>query len=508
MGKHSSRKRTLGSGTRRFFVWPSRRSRAPREIRSIPRAARLRGARPLLRERVSDPAERRRGALEAAPERLKAERERRRRRARRVALVTIATAAALVVAAAVGLFFWAKGLERTMQQTVYKKEKLDVRLEKAAPSEPFNVLMLGYDRRPKETVYRADTIILARIDPRSKQVWLVSIPRDAKVEIPGFGTHKINQAYALGREQLAIETVEQLTGVKINHFVGINFRGFQRAVDAMGGVWVDVDVEINDPQADATRGKTASHIAPGYQLLDGAHALTFVRTRHTFADQDFGRMRNQQKFFLALADQMAERVPVSRLPRIVTAVAPFISTDMSLVEMVRTAQALHRAGSKRIHTATLTGEWRSPYVVLDEAAKTAILEKFKAGVPFEEPRSTQATATAAAGAPARPLSPRAITVTVRNGAGISGCARQAASVLKARAFKVTEVGNAAQFVYDRTLVVYRTDRAAAELVARALPPGTKLVESRGMYRFDSDVLVVIGKDWDVAKVPVAPIITE
>lgn len=417
----------------------------------------------------------------------------------------------MVLLGGVGLFAYAKHLESTMRRTVYRQEKLDLELKKAEAQKPFNMLLLGFDKRPKETVFRSDTIILARMDPKTKQVWLLSIPRDTKVQIPGHGTKKINEAFALGQEELAIKTVEKYAGVPIHHYMGVNFSGFRKAIDAMGGVWIDVPVAINDPQADATKGDKASRIDPGYQLLDGDHALTFVRTRHTFADQDFGRMRNQQAFFLAVADQLANKTPVAKIPQIVAAMAPYLSTDMSLMEMMRLAQVLQGAGSKRIHTETIAGEWRSPYVVTDEDVKAELLAKFIAGEPFKEPEPSEEESGTAAPSKqdgqATEKAPASIRVTVRNGAGIAGCAKQASSVLKARAFKVLDVGNAGQFVYDKTLVVFRSDRAAAEQVARALPPGAKLVESRGMYDFEGDVLVVVGKDWDIARVPVAPIKT-
>ncbi len=508
MGKHSPQKDGgFGSG-KRGSRRPIRR-RTPQTIASgaeLSSASFRRGK--LARERMSDPRERKQGALEAAPERLKAERDRRSRRARRVALVAAGALAVLFVTAAVGVFAWANHLENTMQKTVYRKEKLDVDVKKAEPQKPFNLLLLGYDKRPKDAVYRSDTIILARVDPVTKQVWMLSIPRDAKVQVPGHGTRKINEAFSLGQEQLAIETVEQFTGLPVNHFMGINFKGFHKAVDAMGGVWVDVEVAINDREADASPGKRASRIDPGYQKLDGEHALTYVRTRHTFADQDFGRMRNQQTFFLAVADQIAEKTSVARLPRIVAAIAPYISTDMSLFQMMRTAQALKGAGSKRVYTETIPGQWRSPFVVVDAAQMEKLLAKLEAGEPFKTPKpSEEATGTVGAvqASQGSTVAPSKVRVTVRNGAGIAGCAKQASSVLKAQGFKVVEVGNAGQFVYDKTLVVHKDDPDIAALVARALPPGAKLVPSRGMYAFDGDILVVVGKDWDVAKVPVTPV---
>lgn len=514
MGKHSANKGGFGFDS-------ARKKDAPRAAkRKVP--SRAAGKRPLTVDEaqrarsgaakgsLSDPATRKRGTLESAPERLRVERERRRGRTKRIAAIAAGSVLALLIVAAGGLFAYAKHIENTMGRTIYKQEKLDIDLAKAEPQEPYNMLILGVDRRPKETAYRSDTIVLARVDPKTKQVWMVSIPRDMRAQIPGHGHAKINSAYALGEEQLAIDSVEKLTGVPINHFMAIDFSGFEDVVDAMGGVWIDVPVEINDKEADRSKGDKASHIDSGYQLLDGAHALTFVRARHQFADQDFSRMKNQQAFVKAIAEQMATKTSVAKIPKIVAAVAPSISTDLSLMDMLRTAQALKGAGSDNVYTTTLPGTWRTPFIWPDEEAKAKIIAKLEAGEPFKKRKSTEPTATTepATSEAAPAVRPADITVTVRNGAGVAGCASQAASILKARAFKVKEVGNANQFVYDDTLVIYRDDdKPLGQQVLATLPPGTKLVDSRGMYSFETDILVVVGKDWDLAKVPVTPITT-
>lgn len=514
MGKHSQRKgQPVGEGSSVPEKQPMRR-RVPSG------AAGKRGlSRPPVEANgavadegyaLSDPSTRRQGSLESAPARLRVERDRRHQRTKRIVAVTAGVVAMVIVLGSGGLYAYAKHIERTMQRTVHKKEKLQVQLTKAPPQEPYNVLMLGVDKRKGDVTFRSDSMALVRVDPKTKEVWMISIPRDTRAEIPGHGYSKINNAYALGQEQLAIDTVEKFTDVPINHFIAIDFSGFEKVVNAMGGVWIDVPVEINDKEADRSKGDKASHIDAGYQLLDGAHALTFVRARHQFADQDFSRMKNQQRFVRAVADQVATKTRVTKVPRIVSAAAPHLSTDMSLMEMMRTAQALKNAGSGKVYTTTFPGEWRSPFIWPDEAAKAKILEKFNAGEPFKKKKpkasaATTGTSQVDAQQPPAAKKPSQITVAVRNGAGIVGCAKQAASILKTRAFKVEDVGNANQFVYDKTLVVYKKDRDSATLVASALPPGTKLVESRGMYAFDSDVLVVVGKDWDITRVPVTPV---
>lgn len=512
MGKHSRNKGVFGpdgvghGGPRPAKRKPPSVAAGKRPVTSrVPRAHDLGSERAYKQPRPGQ----KRGQLEAAPARLRAERDRRMGRTKRIAAIVGICLLAAIFVSGVGLYAYAKHIQNTMQRTVFQKEKLNIDLKPAKPMEPYNVLILGFDKRPRDTVFRSDSMILARVDPKTKQVWLVSIPRDMRAQVPGHGYTKVNNAYALGKEQLAIDTVEKLTGQKINYYMGVDFTGFRQIVNAMGGVWIDVPVEINDRQADPSKGKKYSHIDAGYQLLDGNHAITFVRARHQFADQDFTRMKNQQRFFKAIADQIATKTSVAKIPRIVSTAAPYISTNMTLIEMLRTAQALKGSGSDSIQSTTLPGSWRTPFIWPDEVALETIMDKFEAGEPFE-PKKSKSKATSSGSeqdAEAKPQAkkPSEITVTVRNGGGVAGCAKQASSILKAQAFKVDEVGNANQFVYKKTLVIYKKDKPSAELVLSSLPSGTKLVESRGMYSFKTDVLVVIGKDWDISKVPVTPV---
>jgi LCP family protein required for cell wall assembly len=500
MGKHSQR-RTPGGGEGRPRRQKPESRRVPAERRRTPgeHATAEAAHRDSESYQLSDPSSRRRGSLESAPARLRVERDRRRSRAKRVGLGVLAALLVFVVAGSIGVFAYAKHLERTMQRTVVNKEKLDSVLTKAKPMEPFNILILGADYRPGETAYRTDSMMVAHIDPKSKKVWLVSIPRDTRVEIPGHGPHKINDAHYFGGPEGAIAATEKFTGLKINHYLEANFAGFVKAVDALGGVWINVPYNINDYEADQSKGNKASRIDAGYQLLDGPHSLTFVRARHQFADQDFTRMKNQQLYFKALADQVAKIDNVAKLPSVVSAVAPYIATDMSLVDMIKLAQALKGAGSKNLYTATAKGTWRSPFIYVNQPYLDKLMAAIKNGEPFVKPKAKTA---------ALPKTPASVTVTVRNGSGTSGVANQAATILKAKGFKINDVGNAGQNVYDKTLIIYKNSTAAANLVAEYLPPGTTIVQSRGMYTFPGSILVVVGKDWDVSKVPAAPVVTQ
>lgn len=440
---------------------------------------------------------RRAGSLEKAPVGLRVKLERKKARRKQVALISLVSVVGALLVGAVGGFAYLKYVENKMQKGMNSKTDLAIELEKAGPQEPYNLLILGYDKRHDETRYRSDTMLLARVDPVSKKVWLISLPRDYRVEIPGEGVAKLNAAYSIGEEELAIKTVEKLTGQTINHYMGVSFDGFASIVDGMGGVEIDVPVAINDPKADYTIDNSAAVVDAGLQTLDGKHALTFVRSR-AYPDADFSRMKNQQAFFMAVADQVANKVSLAKLMKIVGTTMPYLRTDMSLIDLARTARDLKSAGSKNIYTATLPGAWRSPYIYPDEEAKAALLTKFEQGVPFVEVKDPEVT-----------TDPAKVTVDVRNGTTQAGLAKQAAAVLKARGFVVGEVGNTAnQSVYDTTTIVYKTDEAARDLVAKYLASGVKMVQSKGMYEYDSEILVIIGRDWDISKLPVAEVVTK
>jgi polyisoprenyl-teichoic acid--peptidoglycan teichoic acid transferase len=463
-----------------------------------------------------------RAGIESAPARLRVERDRRRKKTKRILLSILGAFVFLVAAGAVALFAWASSIEHTMQSgvTVPEKEALKVELNKAEPGRPFNILLLGADFREGDPSIRTDTIIVARIDPQSKKVWMLSIPRDTKTLIPGHGYGKINSARSFGGTSLTVKTVKDFTGLPIDHYMEVNFAGFTNAVNQMGGVWLNVPHAISDKKAASQSvHQRAYKIPSGWQKLDGEHALTFVRSRD-FGDADFSRMSDQQIFFRAVADQLAHRTDVPTMIRVVNSITPYIKTDMSIMDLLKTAVTMKDAGAKNMYTATVGGEWITPYVIPDETKLHTLVKNFKDGVPFEKSANiataVNPTGATSVGSPKTvgsktatgTVKPSSIKITVRNGAGVSGYGAQAASILKAKGFKVKSVGNANQNVYKQTLVVYKKDLAGAKAVAGVLIPGAKIVKNRGLYTSPTEILVVIGKDWDLSKIPAASVTTQ
>ena len=140
---------------------------------------------------------------------------------------------------------------------------------------------------------RSDTIMVLHLPANGGRPVLVSLPRDSYVPIPGYGDNKINAAYSIGGPALLAKTVQNVTGLRIDHYMGIGFGGFVRVVDAVGGVSLCLKAPLVDPAA-------GLHLHAGCQVLNGAQALGFVRSRHLYATQDLQRIQNQRVFLRSL----------------------------------------------------------------------------------------------------------------------------------------------------------------------------------------------------------------
>lgn len=417
------------------------------------------------------------------------ERARMARRRKHVVMGCGLTVLIAIVAAAVFGSVWVGGLNKRMADSATISDEVTEVLKAAEPErrdDPFYMLIMGVDARELGEESRSDTLIVARIDPPQNRVTMLSIPRDTRVDIPGHGTTKINAAHAYGGPALAIETVSELTGLPISHYAEVNFAGFKQIVDALGGVTVDVPEDIYDMKA-ANHVEAAARLEQGVQYLDGAHALTFVRSRQ-FPEGDLQRIRNQQTFFKAVLVEMQKPANLLRLPSAIEAVADAMYTDLSVGDMLRIANQMKGMDPDDLETVTMPGTPQNigggSYIVIDDDAFSEMLARIEAGERAEPLPEEPPT-----------LLPGDVTVTVRNGAGIEGVASEVAAALTGSGFAVGEVGNADQFVYDETLVVYSgEDSSAADLVVSKLDRG-RVVQSRGMYSFSTDVLVVVGKDW-------------
>lgn len=158
--------------------------------------------------------------------------------------------------------------------------------------EPFNVLILGLDHgagRPEQGNRRSDVVMVVHIDERARKAALLSIPRDSYVEIPGHGKAKINEAYQLGGASLAVETVQNVTGMHIRNYLVLDFDEFAWLVDLYGGVPITMEEPLVDPKV--------GYIPAGSQVLDGKRALVLARSRD-YPEGDLERVRQQQRILV------------------------------------------------------------------------------------------------------------------------------------------------------------------------------------------------------------------
>ena len=238
-------------------------------------------------------------------------------------LVIFATASATAVAAFREVDKVVDALKENDSLTLTELAETD-------PGEPQTIMLLGSDRRPDNatdggagTGARSDTIILVRLDP-DKGTALMSLPRDLKVEIPGYGTDKINAAYELGGPNLTLKTVRRLTGLSVNHVINVDFQGFRRAVDAIGCIYLDIDRRyFNDSAAFAY-----INVYPGYQKLCGEEALEYARFR--YEDTDLVRSARQQEVLREAKQQIGTGRLIDDRDKLIKIFARYTTSDAAL----------------------------------------------------------------------------------------------------------------------------------------------------------------------------------
>jgi len=261
------------------------------------------------------------------------------RRGRRIALVAGIVVVVLIVATA-GSYFWVSSkLDKSVTLPAFSGQ-----------SAGENWLIVGSDGRngltDKEIVQDhvgfdfgtddSDSLMLLHMGTGTPV--LISIPRDSYVPIPGHGDNKINAALAYGGPSLLVQTVESVTGLRIDHYMGIGFGGLVSVVNTVGGVQICLKTALKDLNSGAD-------FKAGCQNMDGVQALEFVRDRHSFADEDLQRIEDQRAFLKALLDKATSPGvylnPFTALPFASTAASSIsVDTGTSLYDMIQAAMAL------------------------------------------------------------------------------------------------------------------------------------------------------------------------
>ncbi|MFV9506796.1 MAG: LCP family protein [Oscillochloridaceae bacterium umkhey_bin13] len=230
--------------------------------------------------------------------------------------------------------------------------------------EPVNILLLGSDRRPGEGWQsRSDAIMIVRLEPANQRVALLSFPRDLIVSIPGVGFYRINSATVYGEMypqlgggiELARRTVSDLIGIPIHHVVRTDFGAFTAAVDAIGGIEIEVERELYDPAYPTIDyGYMVAHFLPGRQKMDGATALIYSRLRH--ADSDYARARRQQQVMQAIMQRVRDENMLGQVQMfadLTGALRNDVQTDLSFDQMLGMAWAFRNFTPSNVERYTL-----------------------------------------------------------------------------------------------------------------------------------------------------------
>jgi LCP family protein required for cell wall assembly len=234
------------------------------------------------------------------------------------------------------------------------------------------IALLGVDKRSASSIWRSDSIILAFIAQKARRMDLLSIPRDLWVYIPDHGEGRINTVDALGErahgsgggQALLDRTLRHNLGVPVDHVVRIDFDGFVRIIDAVGGVTVEVEKPIADvfPDPHSPTGEFRMDLPAGPQHLDGRTALAYCRSR--LSTNDFDRARRQRQVLMALWKQTFTTDTLAHAPQLWDTLGDAFETDLSMGEIMQLAQWAYGIGPENVHTAsldaTMVRSWTTP----------------------------------------------------------------------------------------------------------------------------------------------------
>jgi LCP family protein required for cell wall assembly len=328
-------------------------------------------------------------------------------RRRRLSLVICGALSAVVLLVAGGAW----GLTGYINDTI---KRVDAGTSDSGTTGPLNILVAGVDQRTGLTHHQevmlhvgddvstnSDTLMLVHVSADRSRVEVVSIPRDSWVNIPGHGMSKINAAYGLGGPKLMVQTVENVTGLTINDYVEVNFLGFVKVIDALGGV----NICLTQPVDDSYSGL---QLSAGEHHVDGITALAYARDRHSFATSDLARIQDQQKLLssaLTSAIHSGLLANPVKLSSFISAAVSALTVDKNL-NVSALADQMRGISAQDVRFLTVpvaNSNYVTPdgedAVELDQQAAGALFEKLQNDQDVA-PATPTAKASAKGGAPA------------------------------------------------------------------------------------------------------------
>jgi LCP family protein required for cell wall assembly len=367
----------------------------------------------------------------------------------RILLLIVAVVVMLATALAGGAWLYFDQTVEAVQAHSLGVKQSQKYLTPTSPDKPTIALLLGYDRRFKETdPGRSDTLMLVRADPKTDSLSLLSFPRDLVVPIycPGQSIRedRINTAYAYCNVKGSLLTLKHLTGLRINYVITVNFQYFRHVVNHVGGVWIDVDHRyFNRNLHTLETNYAAINLQPGYQLLHGSQALAFARFRHT--DSDFHRIARQQEFVKALKERIGQASWEDRFGLLGALtknleVGKAKGGDISRTDILKYAYFAYKLPPGHFFQPKLNGVTGTNELHASQAEINAAVHQFM----NPNVKSSELATESILGGHKRKgprVAAKRITVSVLNGNHVPGSAASARAQLKKRGFRTIQPVN-------------------------------------------------------------------
>lgn len=369
------------------------------------------------------------------------------------------------------------------------------------------ILLMGVDLRDLEAEEgppRTDSMMVVSLDPQAGTLGILSIPRDMWVAIPGYDYGKINTAYQLGEifhlpgggPQLAMDSVEQLLGIQIDYYGQINFTAFEKLIDEIGGVKINIPAEIKiDPRG----GKPIKVLQPGIQTLPGDIALAYARARNT-PGGDFDRADRQQQVLMGVLDRILtfDLLPslIAKAPALYAELQGGIRTNLTPDQAIKIALIAGQIGTANIQRAII-----GPDAVTQDTSPDGLYILKPIPDKIRQVRD-EIFASAAITNPVvanksldELVAEEAARLSVLNGTTVPGLAASTTELLTGRGFTVSLTGNASQLTAQTTLVDYTGNPYTLQLLIELL--GVSPSRIFNSYDPDSrvDVEIILGDDW-------------
>lgn len=346
------------------------------------------------------------------------------------------------------------------------------------------ILCLGVDQNwtDRNIMYtknaRTDTIFLISIDSKAEEFNVLSIPRDTWVQLSETqGSDKINAAYAYGGIKQAKKCIENFLGINIDHYVLLKVRTTENMVNAIGGIEVYVEKDMN---YDDNWGHLHVHLKKGLQVLNGQQSVGYARFRHD-EESDWGRIRRQQQVINALIKEFRKPANLLRMDKIAKVIHEGIDTDMTLTQLLDLARLYKEFDRKNMKTGVIKGDDALTddgvsYIKPNEEEKNALVRKLLL-------RDSS-------------IDPSQIRVGILNGSGIEGSAIKLADILGKKGYKIIRVADADRKDYACTkLIDHLNDRKLASTLDDFAGPNEYVSDEEKKDGQDEDFTIIIGRNW-------------